>query len=537
MSRRVMLSIVVAAVAATVLLPTAARANNRFSLDATPASPGNVVQDASGTAYVGWAHSAGGENPDVAMFCKIPRGGTCASPISLPLPLTYGESSLSGVDGVSGAFPVSGTDGYVYVVVPRYVRNDVILYASNDGGQSFVHAVYPSSMTPGAGPYSNKTGPTNVLFSGGDFLIAGNNAGLGFSEVGSSTGNFSFASPGDGGVAGSTMGLDTAGNPVVAYWNLTSPPTSLLFYRYDGSGAKANEANWIGPNAIAAGDEPRLAGGPSGLLLAADDYSPAGPDPRVLTVRKYNGTNFDAPVSLGDDPTTQLFAAGTIGQSPSGRVAVAWPTSRAGDNARVMRLYVSTNGGASFGVAADVARIGDAYGLEDNAQIAAADDGQGWLTFRDAGGLEVADFSPVTPFVAPGGGGGGGGGASPAPTPPAFSGANRTIATSIGGGASVTLKLPKTCLQPRQAFKAYVGTKVKHQLAHTVHAAVRKVTFSLDGVKLATVKHKPFRLVIATLAGAARSVHVVKARITVRVRKGSHVKTVTKTLKGKIAIC
>jgi hypothetical protein len=532
MLRRVLLSVVVA-LATTLLSATVASANNRFSLDATPASPGNVVQDASGTAYVAWAHSAGGENPDVAMFCKIPRGGTCTSPISLPIPLTYGETSLSGVDGVSGAFPVFGSGGLVYVVVPRYVQNDVILYASNDGGQTFVHAVYPSSVTAGAGPYSNKTGPTNVILSGGDFVIAANNAGLGFSEVGSSQGNFSFASPGAGGVAGSTMGLDTSGNPVVAYSNLGSPPTPLLFYRYDGSGPKTDQTNWVGPTAIANGDEPRLAGGASGLLLAADDYSTAGPDPRVLTVRKYNGTSFDAPVSLGDDPATQLFAAGTIGQSPSGRVAVAWPTSRGGDNTRVMRLYVSTNGGASFAATGDIARIGDAYGLGDNAQIAAADDGQGWLTFRDAGGLELADFSPIAPYVAPGGGGGGG-----STIPPAYSGAYHTASKSVGSGLSVTLKLPKSCLQARQAFKLYVGTRIKRKLAHGQRLAVTKIVFSINGAKVKTITKRPFTLLVPGLLGASHTTHTIAAKVTVRVRREHHkTRNVAKTINGAITIC
>jgi hypothetical protein len=531
-SRRMLLSIVVAAAA---LLPvSAAGANNRFSLDSAPASPGNLAQDAGGTAYVGWAHSAAGENPDFAMFCKIPRGGTCTAPISLPIPLTYGEASLSDLDGVSGAFPVLTSGSFVYVVAPRYVRNDVIIYQSTDGGQTFSSpGVVPSSGTPGAGPYSNKTGPTNVIFSGGDFLIAANNPGLGVSEVGTNQGNFSFGSPGS--VAGSTMGLDGAGNPVIAYSNLSSPPTSLLFYRYDGSGLRTDQANWIGPTAIAGGDEPRLASGPSGLLLAADDYSPAGPDPRLLTVRKYGGTSFDAPVSLGDDPTTQPFAAGAIGQSPSGLVAVAWPTSRGGDNARVMRLYVSTTGGASFGVAADIARIGDAYGRNDNAELTAGDDGQGWLTFRDAGGLEVADFSPVTPFVPPGGGEGGGGGGT---TPPAYSGSNRTISGSIGGGLSVNLRVPKGCLQARQAFNVYVGTKIKHKLAHGKHVAVTKVVFSINGVKVKTVTKRPFRVLVPGILGASHTTYTIAARVTVRIRRKHH-KTVkvTKTIKGKVPIC
>jgi hypothetical protein len=494
-----------------------------------------VVQDASGTAYIAWAHhTSGGSGADNAYFCKIPRGGTCATPMSLPIP---GATSSS--DAITGAFPVLGSGSTVYVMAPRYVRDDVIEYTSTNGGLSFDGGVtINTGSNTTAGPYSNKTNPTNAIPSGTDFLVAANNPGLGFSSFGINQGNFTFASPGDGGVAGSTMGLDGSGNPVIAYWNLASTGQyPLLFYRYNGVGPKTLETNWTGPTAIANGNGPELAGGASGLFLAADEYATStSPYPTVLTVRKYGGTAFGAPISLGNDPTTGLFDGGTIAQSPSGRVAVAWPTSRGGDSARVMRLYTSTNAGASFAPTADIANIGSGYGIQDNAQVAAADDGQGWLTFRDGGGLQLANFTAVAPYQ-PGGGGGGGG-----TPPPAYTGTNKTVSKGLGGGAlsgvSITLKVPKSCLQARQAFKVFVGTKVKRKVAKGKHVAVTKVVFGLDGIVLSTVKRGPFTLVVATLGGTSRSVHTVTAKVTVRVRRTHH-KTikVTKTIKGTITIC
>jgi len=44
-------------------------------------------------------------------------------------------------------------------------------------------------------------------------------------------------------------------------------------------------------------------------------------------------------------------------------------------------------------------------------------------------------------------------------------------------------------------------------------------------------------VLITTLNGTAASAHKVTAKVTVRVRHGSHVKTVTKTVKAKISIC
>ena len=55
-----------------------------------------------------------------------------------------------------------------------------------------------------------------------------------------------------------------------------------------------------------------------------------------------------------------------------------------------MQLFTSTNGGAGFGPATEVARIGSEYAGGNTAQLALGNGGQGWLTFTDQGGLQVA---------------------------------------------------------------------------------------------------------------------------------------------------
>ncbi len=68
-----------------------------------------------------------------------------------------------------------------------------------------------------------------------------------------------------------------------------------------------------------------------------------------------------------------------------------------------MRLWESTDEGHTFHGERDIATIG--FGYKEIPRLAVAADGQGWLTFNDAGGLEVADLNalptPTPPTPAP----------------------------------------------------------------------------------------------------------------------------------------
>jgi hypothetical protein len=494
-----------------------ASANDLFTLDTKPTSPAHVIVDSAGTAYVGWTRA--GSPYETPMFCKIPAGGTCAAPVALPIP-----GAVDSTDEVSGVFPVFGPGSTVYVVAPRYVADDVVIWTSNDGGQSFeLNTVNP-------GGYSNKTNPSNVFLSGSNFLIGAFNAGLGFSETpapGGTGSNLSFENPGTGGVASASLGLDGSGNPVLAYWNL-SDPYPMLFYRYKGSGSSDLEVNWVGPTPIGNGYETKLAGGPKGLFLVSQDYA-GGKYPTVVNVRKYTGTEFGAPSTLFVDPSPALYDGGAIAESTgSGRLAVAWPVKRAGDDARVMRLFTSTDGGATF-TSFDVAHVADAYAIGDNAQLAVTDGGSGWLTFRDVDGLHMADLTPIA-GVAP----------KEPPKPANYKGKSKVADTKKVGGYDLTLRLPKACVQSRQSFFAGVGKRKRHALAKKLGGKIRlkKVAFFFDGKKLKVKKKKPFRLLIDPGPMAPGSTHVVKAKVTVTLtKKNGQEKKVKRTLKGTIKAC
>lgn len=534
--RRSLLTAAIALVAVAAA-PAGAGANDLFTLDPEAGTPGKLTVDAAGTAYVTWVRETG-STPEATMYCRVPQGaGACAPLLELPPP-----AASSGFPEPAAVFPVFGPGGVLYTVGPRYIQNDVALWKSTGGGSAF-EAPFAEATA-----YSNKTEPTSVLLSGTNFLIAAYNAGLGFSVApagGGAGASLVFANPGPGGVAGASMGLDGTGKPVIAYWNISSPPYPVLYYRYKGGGSMTSAASWEGPLAAANGYEPRLAGGASGLLMVDQEYPDASSSyPTSLRVRKFSGTSFGAPVTLADDADVDLFTGGAISQSPSGNVAVAWPGERNEDGARIIRLFTSTDGGASFGPQVDVARPGSSFSLGDNTQLAVTDSGSGWVTYLDENGLHLADLTPIPGApakpVTP---------ATPkAPTvtkPPAvkkpadYSGKTVVADEKKAGDYDLTLRLPQQCVQSGQRFFAGVGKRKRRNLARKLGGTIQftKVVFIYDGRKLKTKEKKPFRYLIDPGQMKAGSTHVVKTKVTAVLTKGDQTKPVKRTLKGSIRAC
>jgi hypothetical protein len=401
-----------------VLAPTAAQATNLFTLGSS-AETNAIVTDASGTGYAAWDQPATNPatEPEVVQFCKIPRGDTgCTSPITLPLPAGPDEE-------ISQPFAVLGSHpGVVYVVGPRYIKNEeTLIWTSTDGGNTFSAAKSIHSASPG------KTGVGDVLLDPNTpagagatedyFGMAFNNPGLGFgftaNEIVSGKTSFTFANPGTGGVASSTLGYVTGTiedkstkaqiHPEVeAYYNLSSPAPEVAFYRYYAKGGNVDgeETGWEGPFKVSDGYVPRLAGGPAGLFMLSTDVAPGESNeaqPSAVDVRKFDETThtFGEPVQIAKIPTSAgtLFNSGDIYEnSTTGYIYVAQPVID-GAGEYVMRLWESTNGGATFAGERDIATIG--FGYSGIPRLAVAADGQGWLTFNDAGGLEVADLNAL----------------------------------------------------------------------------------------------------------------------------------------------
>lgn len=375
--------------------PGVAGAVNLFTLDSGADGRAGVAVDTAGSGYFAWEHKVSGSS-DETRFCKVARGGSCTSPIVLPTP-PLNPAPFDSVD-VSAAFPVLGAGSTVYVVGPRFVAGDVVVWTSTDGGATFG----PAAQVTQSGAYAG-TNPTDVLMAGGGFYVSSHNPGLNFTAVsaGSPPATGANLTPAGGltNITGSSLGL-ASGNPVEAFSMANgSQPQTLEFRSYGGTGDPNDAANWSAPAEVAAGTMPSLAGGPKGLFLSSQDASANGTYSPVRVRRYVPGSGFGAPVTLQTD--TSGDNAGSIFQTPgSGQLLVAWQGTTRSDGGTAVRLYRSTNGGGTFASVGDVAEGSPNFAIyPESIRLAAADDGQGFVSFLDYGGgrqlLRVADLAPI----------------------------------------------------------------------------------------------------------------------------------------------
>ncbi len=426
-----------------------ATAANLFTLDPSAESMGPVAVDASGNGYVAWLHKG---TPDTVMFCKLPPDAhSCPAPITL---------SIGGASP-NTPFPVLGPGGDVYVIAPSYDTDEMIMWQSSNGGASF-GAPWIAGAPPGGeyeyvcqvetdlddvlafnaygGQYDPSQGLTTLGGSASniEFEMSSANPDINWTFAFYGQGcvepypekpkqvipeqHFSF---GGGGGEESSLGwvsgpagecpLSYPGDEVEAYEDDDSHPASVRFYHYSSPTGPcavtekdmgpSSAANWSGPTVITQGAFTRLAGGAAGLfLLSGDAVSPPATEPTAVDVRHYDLAthSFAAPQQLA--VVTKLDyetggPAGGIGESfTTGEVAAVWPDV-AGETHQ-LSLYISTDGGTHFSSAQDIARIGSGYEDWDNARVALAPNGEGFVTWEDAGGLHVANLEPdPSPFA------------------------------------------------------------------------------------------------------------------------------------------
>ena len=270
-------------VATAALGASAAQAANLFTLepshDSVVAGPGSVAVDGTGTGYFAWLRrvppAAGASRNTLPVFCKIPRGSSCAAPITLALPHVPSAAPLDQY-GSGSPFVLLGSGTTVYVVAPSYISDTTVIWTSTDGGASFGAAAVSG--------YSNKTGQDDVLLDGSTFDIAATNVGVGFNQTpvtGDSNAfhneGFTFGPGGDAasGALSSTLALAAAGRPVDAWQdNLSGAPPQLWFSAYSGAGAVNSAGSWSAPAELdSAASMPRLASGPAGVFLLSSTFT------------------------------------------------------------------------------------------------------------------------------------------------------------------------------------------------------------------------------------------------------------------------
>jgi hypothetical protein len=292
-----------------------------------------VAVDAAGTAYIAWF---GPESTTTSLnFCRLPRGaGACDVTTTIAAPGTTLSRPFVTVDGA-----------LVRVVSYRYgltgARFDQIWeFTSADGG-----ATFDAGHPVGIAPFDEAVrGP-------GDTLTVATNA--------ESTGLAVQNVPLDGTDAGATEAILSADHPYNGTVGLAGPAMVAVFADASGnaqvrtSGGVLNDAaTWTPPVDLGYADYPRLAGGPSGLFLLS------GTPANALTVRKFDGTTFNAGAKLADiaddaqahlteDPAGRLHAV--FAHNTAAGLELGYATSDNGTSWKSGPLLTQTDTTQSFG--------------------------------------------------------------------------------------------------------------------------------------------------------------------------------------------
>jgi hypothetical protein len=492
----------------------------------TTQSP-HLATDSAGSGYLTWVETVSGN--DVLHFCSLATGGTaCAQSHTF----TYDAGADFGGDG--GNSPVLTPDGRLLVLDSRCCGTNSdkkFLYTSTNGGQTFTPAAPTSPPTGEIGRDVSGMSGTTLFAAAGvlaptERLLTVDNGpitlGGDFQATGTTGVTLNAFGLNPGGMSTYTESLALQGSTLVAVYS--DLDTGVVYWRtYGGTGDLNVEGNWSAPQAIGTANidsNAQVVGGPGGIYVA---YNTGSPGFGHVVLQKFTGTAWGAAVTVSDVGAGENFA---LAEDSAGVLHFAWR-----DSAGALRYrYARDATNADFTRAQTLVTSGSF--IDPHLAVDAA--GNGWLSYHDgspnhAFAIPVAPGEPpiVPPTPPP----------TPTPTPPAYTGPTHTVTTSIGTGATITLNLPNSCLRSRQAFRTSVGTKIKHKVAHGRHLAVTKVIFSFDGIKRSTVTKKPFRFT-GSVSGASRSVHVISAKVTVRIRRKHH-KTVkvTKTIKGRVTIC
>ena len=286
-----------------------AAANDLFNLDSQAISTGNLIEDSSGNAYVGWLDRSSGAQNEIPKFCKIPAGGTCTNPITLPIPGAPGSNEPDQVH------PVFGAGDTVYLVGPSYGSDSVVIWTSTNGGESFNSGNLSTTGYPDMGE------PNSVLLSGSNFLIGTSHVGVGFDVTpvsGGASSGFDFSVENGVYSLDASLGLASPGNPVEVYWEFLDKSISPATRAPGRWPARTMDK----PGRSDQRRRSRLAGGSSGLFLLSNDFSGGSSEAEMVDVRKYTGAGFGAPLTLTSGHPFNFQTGGAITQSPDGHIAI-----------------------------------------------------------------------------------------------------------------------------------------------------------------------------------------------------------------------
>ncbi len=473
MRRALVLAVLLATV---VIAPAAVAAPQPFT--AGQGERPTLTVDAAGTAWVAFNQKIDGLSNKVVV-CRVPRGATACAATASIMP---GEEAFAPprifVTGPSQLSLITTRCCYA-------AANRTQLYTSTDAGATWTGPVLAGSLDPSGdailGPgnaisvvTATVTGATNyqrVPLDGSPAPTVATKIGI--DEYGGTIGYFS-------------------GRPVVAYYDFDSgAPYHLDFTAFNGTGDVADPGAWSAQAPIGPGSQPRLAGGPSGLvLLSRQNKLTDG----AWETRRFDGTAFSAPATIPGSTTSD--STGELTQDPSGRVLALWNDSAA------LKGSVSTGGGP-FAAAQTFlsSEVGGFIGLE--AQAAA--DGKGFATWK------ANDDIRVYPLDLAGQGA-------------LYRGPVQQTQDTVGDTV-LTLATPKACVSPSSRIVARLAVakaKVKNRASGKgrLKVKVASVNFLVDGKLRVADKRAPFAATLIIGALKAGSTHQVRAKVFLKVKHG-----------------
>jgi hypothetical protein len=489
-------------VALALALPASAQAGSGFGV-----SPGaqtflvgagqhpDVAVATTGTAHVVWNEASGDANtPDPLHYCQILRGAT----------------SCSGSKTFAPPVHAIGRTSYVFTPSPGRVLIETYRCCGDSEG-NYVYESTDDGNTFGPARRIGKLDhQSDAVFGPGEAI-----SGASISE---------FQRMPLSGAPASTRAEFDAGFPIPTHSDVgIFGPDSPVQVMSDGdhssfvrnTGGDPNvTANWTAAAPSPVGSEPRVAGGPAGLVLLNLEGEPGA---RTYVARKFDGTSFGPAVKVsetGDPIFADLWA-----DPVTGRFHAVWIDNR--DSPNELRWSFSSDGMTWREPQAIIA--GDEADTMYNLQVSAAPDGQGFAVWDQNGQSGQVRAVALTPGPTIGSVGGG---AGTADTP---------ADTVTVGGQQLTLFAPGGCVNPGNTLKLRVTSKTKKKLSPKKRVKIVKVAFSLDK-KTKTDKKAAFKASFSTKGLKAGSKHKLRAKILLKPVVGKGAKT-TKTLKGTLTIC
>ena len=468
-------ALLIAALGALTAAPAGAAVPRPFT--AGQGEKPTLTVDSSGTAWVAYNKKIDNLSNKVVV-CRVPRGATACAAQTEELP---GEEAFSPprifVTGPNQLALISTRCCYTG---PSRTQ----LYTSSDGGATWSAPVLAGSLEP----------------SGDAILGPGNAISVVTDTVTGAT--YYQRVPLDGSTApttGTQIGTDEYGGTigfyngraVVAYYDFQSgDPYHLDFTAFTGTGDIASPASWTAPALIGPASEPRLAGGPSGLVLLSKQNGVANVP---WETRWFDGSTFSAPVAVPGSATGSSI--GELTQDPSGRVLALWADGTA------LEGSTSTGGGAFSSARTFLSNEGSLLQLE--AQTAA--DGKGFATWNNSGDIRVYPLDLA-----------GQGAIYTGPT---------TDTKDTVGDTVLTLTTPKACVPPSSRIVARLAVakaRVKNRSTGKgrLKVKVSRVNFLVDGKLRVGDRRAPFAATLVIGALKAGSTHQVRAKIFLKVKHG-----------------